>query len=112
MRSRVRCTLQRAVHRAATACGRALGWLTQSDDRDRPAETVAFADSAVSPPNCPPVDGLPPRAFPLAYPTRSYNVIENEADLVAEEGDETLTVAHPDVPTAYIESDTWTEVER
>jgi hypothetical protein len=66
----------------------------------------------VSPPDCPAVDGLPPRAFPLTYPTRSYRVIENDADLVADDDGETMTISHPDFPTAYIESDTWTEVER
>jgi hypothetical protein len=80
--------------------------------RGRETEETALADGAVPPPDCPEVEGLPSRAFPLSYPTRSYRVIDNDTDLVAETDGETLCLRHPDAPEARIESDTWTEIER
>jgi hypothetical protein len=94
------------------ACGRALRWFTESASEDGREAAVALADSAVSPPDCPAVEELPPRAFPLSYPTRSYRTVDNDVDLEADADAETLTISHPDRPSAYIESDTWIEVER
>jgi len=112
VRSRIRSRLRRGALRTVAACGRALRWLTRSGSEDGHEEAVALADSAVSPPDCSAIEEFPPRAFPLSYPTRSYRTVDNGVDLDADSGAETLTISHPDRPSAYIESDTWIEVER
>lgn len=117
VRSRVALTcyrVQRAGQRAVAGCRRLLGAVAGAvtGRRDRETEGTALADSAVPPPDCPEVDGFPSRAFPLSYPTRSYRVIDNDADLIAEGDGETIRLEHPDAPEAHIESDTWTEIER
>lgn len=75
-------------------------------------ERQSFADDIVQPPRCPPVESLPPRAFPLTYPTRAYRIVENDSDLVAEVDERTLRMYHPDGSDAWLRSDTWTQLER
>lgn len=75
-------------------------------------ERDSFADGAAEPPSCPPVDSFPDRAFPVTYPTRAYRFVDNDADLVAEQREHTLTISHPDVAETWIQSDTWVQIRR
>ena len=75
------------------------------------AEQDSLADDAVEPPRCPPIEAFPARAFPLTYPARRYRFVDNDADLVAEQDEETMRMYHPDGSDAWIRSDTWIAVE-
>lgn len=75
-------------------------------------EQHSLADDAVQPPRCPPIESLPARAFPLTYPTRAYRLVENDPDLTTEKHADTVTISHPESSEAWVESDTWTDLQR
>lgn len=99
------------VDRVRTLVDRARRWLggERSSATD---DAPTFADSSMPPPDCPTVGKLPPREFPLSYPTRSYQSIDNDVDLLVHCDEETLTLVHPEDPQTRIESDTWVPIER
>lgn len=76
------------------------------------ASTGALEDSATVPDACPRIESFPPRTLPLTYPTRSFRHLENSPDTVSNCNGEIYRIAHPDNAESFIESDTWTEVER
>lgn len=109
----VRPRIERALGRAGRSIRRAFGRVGRWFRSDAGAEDgTSLADSAVPPPECPPVAGLTPRSFPLTYPTRSYRTVDNGIDLDSHCDEETFTLVDPDEPQAHIESDTWVPVER
>jgi hypothetical protein len=76
------------------------------------ADQESLADDTVIPSRCPSISSLPARAFPLTYPTRAYRLVENDADLVADVGDGTFRLYHPDGSETWLRSDTWTQLEQ
>lgn len=96
--------------RAGLTAARELFNRLLSPDLVAPAES--FADQAVQPTRCPAVEDLPPRAFPIVYPTRSLRLVDNDADLTGSVEDGVFILSHPDGDDAWIKSDTWTELRR
>lgn len=79
-----------------------------SPGRATPSESLA--DHTVDTFQCPEVGDLPPRAFPIVSPTRSFQLVEDDVDLTGSVEDDVLTVTHPDGDEAWIETDTWTRI--
>ncbi|QCC52290.1 hypothetical protein [Halapricum salinum] len=109
----VAVSLQRSVSRGWRSV-----WATVRTGFDRllspglaASDQNSLADDAVEPPRCPRIDTLPARAFPLTYPARSYRLVDNDADLVAEVDDDTLRMYHPEGSDAWIRSDIWIDVQ-
>lgn len=108
-RSHVFGGLSRVSERLSETLRSVTGWITGRTSEHRASE---LDDSAAVPEACPQIGSLPPRALPLTYPTRSYRRLQNLPDTVASCDGSTYRIVHPDEPDCYIESDTWTTVER